>query len=64
MRNIIGIKIEELRGKLVLDIGSGGGRFFNEAREKGIDVVAFEPKLGDGATFRKLYSSGKKVAVC
>ena len=42
----LGISIEELKGKLVLDIGSGPEEIFSkEAKREGVDVVSLSPEL-------------------
>lgn len=35
--------IETMKGKKVLDIGGGGGKFQKEAEDYGVDVVSIDP---------------------
>ncbi|MCL5733526.1 MAG: class I SAM-dependent methyltransferase [Patescibacteria group bacterium] len=54
-REYLGLPIEDLKGKLVLDIGSGhSGRFIREADKEGINVVAFNPELKSGLAIEGL----------
>ena len=58
-KEFLGLPIEDLRGKLVLDIGSGySGRFAREAAKEGINVIAFNPELKSGLAIQGL---NKKV---
>lgn len=45
---------EELRDKKILDVGSGSGRFAEEAKKAGIEnVYSFDPSLASGAVREK-----------
>ena len=40
---IAGLEVDDLRGKKILDIGSGHDNFGQEARKLGLDVVSIDP---------------------
>jgi len=39
----LGFDIETMKGKKVLDIGAGGGKFQKEAKERGVNVISIDP---------------------
>lgn len=52
--NLLGLPTEQLKGGLVLDLGSGkSGQFVEEAKSRGINVVGLNPELKD-PRFRRL----------
>jgi len=50
----LGLNVRSLRGKAVLDIGAGYGKFQEECQELGIPVIALDP----------VYRNPKKVSEC
>lgn len=51
---LLGINIEDLKGKSVLDIGASYGKFQKECKEKhGIDVIALDPSYVHNGELKK-----------
>lgn len=54
-KQLLGINLEEMKGKLVLDIGSGiDEKFSKEAAKIGVKVVSMNPNLKYGALNKEL----------
>jgi len=57
-KTLLGFDENELKGKTVLDLGSGiTGKFAREARGYGINVIALNPELANDQTLRALIRS-------
>ncbi|MGA3150628.1 MAG: class I SAM-dependent methyltransferase [Candidatus Saccharimonadales bacterium] len=69
-REHLGIELEDLRGKRILDVGAGFSIFAREAKEHGAETISLEPQdptqrldmmPEDKAEFRKALSRGEIV---
>jgi len=55
----LGLKLDDLRGKKILDIGSGLNQLANELKPLGIDIISLDPFYGLSREEREaIYKSG------
>ena len=46
--NLFGVKFSEMKGKRILDIGSGKGDLFEKASALGVEVISLNPQFKNG----------------